>query len=204
MSRVVDLGGDQEGQTPVDPDDAQYLTEAFVHIRTRADLNDAEADNIADGALWIDDQDLRVDDVLNQTFLRELHRLMFGQVWTWAGKFRQREMTLGVDPLQIQERTQTLLGDVRYWIEHDTYGLSGAGARFHHELVVIHPFVNGNGRHARWATNALAKAVGLGVDHYSWGERSGLSPPEARNRYLSALRAADERDFGPLIDYVVS
>ena len=194
-----DLGGDEDGQTPVDLDDAQYLTAEYSFIRTRGELNDAEASNITDALLWLDDQELAIGDVLNQTFLRDLHRRMFAEVWTWAGQLRQRDTTIGIAPAQIPERLHGLLGDVLYWIEHGTYSESGISVRFHHRMVFIHPFVNGNGRHARLASSALARTLGLGTDHLSWGARSGLGPADARRQYLSALRAADQGDYELLL-----
>jgi Fic-DOC domain mobile mystery protein B len=193
------LGGDDEGQTPVDADDAQYLEPAYTHLRTRAELNDAEASNITDALLWLDDQDLTPNDLLHQPFLRDLHRRMFGDIWTWAGQLRRRDTTIGVPPTQIQERLQLLLGDVAYWIEHATYDNSEISVRFHHQLVFVHPFVNGNGRHARLAATALAVSLGLDSNHLTWGARSGLPPADARRQYLAALREADRGNYEPLL-----
>lgn len=194
------LGDDEDGQTPVDADDAQYLTAAYASIATRGELNDAEADNITDALLWLGDQTLTTADVLSQTFLRELHRRMFGEVWSWAGQTRRRETTIGVAPAQIQERLQILMGDTAYWVDHQTFPASEISIRFHHLLVSIHPFVNGNGRHARLAAGALADSLGLGPDHLSWGARGGLPVAEARRRYLSALRSADRGDYSALLE----
>ncbi|MEU4602284.1 mobile mystery protein B [Kribbella sp. NPDC023972] len=200
----MQLSGHEDGQTPVDADDAQYLTADYSWIRTRDELNDAEASNITDALIWLEDEDLAASDLLHQSFLRELHHRMFGEVWSWAGRIRTRDTTIGVPPVQIQERLQALLGDTLFWIEHGTYGSSELCVRFHHQLVFIHPFVNGNGRHARLAAGALADSLGLGPDHLSWGARSGQSPSEARRRYLDALRAADKGDYTDLLANAVS
>jgi Fic-DOC domain mobile mystery protein B len=106
--------------------------------------------------LWLGDQVLEPGDLLHQSFLRELHRRMFSAVWTWAGKLRQRDTTICVQPSRIQEELQVLLGDAAFWIEQETFGSSEICVRFHHRLVFIHPFVNGNGRHARLTAGALA------------------------------------------------
>ena len=196
---MTQLSSHEDGQTPVDADDAQHLTDSYAWIGTRDELNDAEASNITDALLWLEDQELGADDLLNQSVLRELHRRMFGEVWNWAGLLRRRDTTIGVPPVQIQERLQTLLGDTLFWIEQGTYGASEICIRFHHRLVFIHPFVNGNGRHARLAAGALADSLGLGPDHLSWGARSGQSAVEARRRYLDALRAADRGDYTDLL-----
>ncbi|MEV6286500.1 mobile mystery protein B [Kribbella sp. NPDC051770] len=194
------LGGDEDGQTPVDADDAQYLNPAYASIATRAELNDAEADNITDALLWLGDQVLSTADLLCQSFVRELHQRMFGEVWSWAGQTRRRETTIGVAPAQIPERLQILLGDTAYWVEHGTYSESEISIRFHHLLVSIHPFVNGNGRHARLAAGALADTLGLGPGHLSWGARGGLPVAEARRQYLAALRQADRGDYTALLE----
>ncbi|MFC6155895.1 mobile mystery protein B [Kribbella jiaozuonensis] len=201
---MTGLGGSQDGQTPVDADDAQYLNDDYAWIRSRDELNDAEASNIADGLLWLGDQVLEPGDLLHQSFLRELHRRMFGEVWTWAGKLRQRDTTIGVLPSRIQEELQVLLGDAAFWIEQETFGSSEICVRFHHRLVFVHPFVNGNGRHARLAAGALADSLGLGADHLTWGRRSGVPASEARRYYLDALRAADTGDYAALLANAIS
>ena len=200
----MELGESEEGQTPVDADDAQYLTDDYTWIRTRNELNDAEASNIADALLWLGDQELAPHELLHQSFLRDTHRRMFGEVWTWAGKLRQRDTTIGLPPARIQEELQVLLGDTGFWIEAGTYDPTECCVRFHHRLVFIHPFVNGNGRHARLVASALAGSLGLGPDRLTWGRRSGLSAGEARRHYLDALRAADRGDYTDLLTNAIS
>jgi Fic-DOC domain mobile mystery protein B len=200
----MDLGGVEEGQTPVDADDAQHLTADYAWIATREELNDAEASNIADAVLWLIDQDVTADDILQYTFLRELHQQMFGQIWSWAGKPRQRDTTIGITPARIPEELHMLLGDVRYWIEQQTYNAVEVCVRFHHRLVFIHPFVNGNGRHARLIASVLAEALDLAPDVLSWGARSGVPADTARRTYLEALRSADAGDYAPLLASAVS
>ena len=73
----------------------------------------------------------------------------FGDVWKWAGSFRKTEKNIGIDPYEIPAQLRQLLDDVSYWVENDTYPPKELAARFHHKLVYIHPFQNGNGRHAR-------------------------------------------------------
>jgi Fic-DOC domain mobile mystery protein B len=200
----MDLGASADGQTPVDADDAQYLTEQFSWITTREELNDAEAANIADAILWLDDQGLTADDLLQHSFLRELHRQMFGEVWSWAGQPRRRDTTIGIAPARITEELHLLLGDVSFWIAQETYSPLETCVRFHHRLVFIHPFVNGNGRHARLIAGAVAESLGLGPDALTWGARSGLPADSARRQYLDALRAADAGDYTQLLANAVS
>lgn len=200
----MDLGGSADGQTPVDADDAQYLTAEYSWICAREELNDAEASNIADAMLWLGDQEPRPGDILQHGFLRELHRRMFGDVWNWVGKPRQRDTTIGIAPARILEELQLLLGDVIFWIEQNTYDALEICVRFHHRLVFIHPFVNGDGRHARLIAGALAESLGLGSEALSWGSRSGAPASKARHEYLAALRTADTGDYGPLLANAVS
>ena len=95
-----------------------------------------------------------------------------------------------------------LLDDCRYWIEHGTYPPDEIAARFHHRLVLIHPFANGNGRHARLATDLLL--VVIGQPRLTWGQVNLVNAGETRKAYVAALRAADGHDIGPLLAFVRS
>ena len=139
------------GATPLDPDELTGLK--FPHIETRGELDQMEQVNIQDGLRWLGKQ--KVTNVLSDIFLRELHKRLFGEVWSWAGSFRLTEKNIGVAPEQIAVTLKNLLDDVKYWREHKTYDPQEIALRFHHRLVQIHCYPNGNGRHARIATDAL-------------------------------------------------
>jgi fido (protein-threonine AMPylation protein) len=76
------------------------------------------------------------------------------------------------------------------------------GARFHHRLVFIHPFPNGNGRHSRLMTDVLMKD--LGARRFTWGQGSLVSPSDLRKKYITALKSADNGNIKPLLDFVRS
>jgi len=187
------------GATPLDPDEAEGLLPD--HISTRGELNAWEQLNIVKGTEWIRNK-VAVQDILTQDTVRELHRRMFSETWTWAGRFRRSLKNIGVAPEAISERLYNLLADVAYWIEHQTYSVDEIGCRFHHRLVAIHPFPNGNGRHARIITDALLKALG-GVP-FSWGSGSIDNPGIVRERYIRSLRDADGQGYSALIRFVRS
>lgn len=186
-----------DGATPLDPDEAEGLLPD--HISTRGELNAWEQLNIVKGAEWIREK-AGVQDILTQDTVRELHRRMFSDTWRWAGRFRGSLKNIGVAPEAISERLYNLLADVTYWLEHQTYSLDEIGCRFHHRLVAIHPFPNGNGRHAPIITDALLRA--LRVVPFSWGSGSIDKPGIVRERYMSSLRAADGEDYSALIRFV--
>jgi len=194
---------DPPGATPLDPDEAAGLRLSWV--ATRGDLNAAEAQNITGAVTWVASRRLTTDQVLRDGFLRELHQRMFGEVWNWAGIYRQTEKNIGVDPRDISVRVRSLVDDVPFWIADPTpsaWSTDEIGARFHHQLVFIHLFPNGNGRHGRLATDLLL--LSLGVEPFSWGRGDLGDVGEVRARYISALRAADGAEFGPLLDFARS
>lgn len=189
---------DPEGATPLDPDERQGLK--FRHVTTRGELDELEQANIASGLAWLARRSKK--DVLTVQFIRELHRRLFGDVWKWAGRFRQTEKNIGIDPLHIPVRLRMLLDDARYWAEHSTYTPLEAAARFHHRLVQIHPFPNGNGRHGRIAADLYLEEV-FGHERVDWEAGHNLqSMSERRRQYITALRAADAGDLGPLLVFV--
>ena len=188
---------EDDASTPLTAEEREGLIPSYVTLRR--ELNEAEQANILEAEQWAFS---RKRNVLDERFLTDLHKRMFGRVWRWAGKFRHTERNVGVDPHRIATDLRKLLDDSRYWIEHNTYPLDEISARFHHRLVYIHPFPNGNGRHARLATDLLL--VALGQSRFSWGRTSLVNPGETRHVYVAALRAADGSDIRPLLEFVRS
>jgi Fic-DOC domain mobile mystery protein B len=186
------------GSTPLDPDEIDGLLPA--HLGTQEELNQWEQANIDRALAWL--ASARRPDMLTEGFVRELHRRMFGDTWRWAGRFRSTERNIGVAPEQIGPRLRDLLDDARYWLEHGTYSPDEAAARFHHRLVAIHCFANGNGRHARLITDVLLAEQGAAP--FSWGRGDLVHEGDARDRYLAALRAADRGDASALLAFVRS
>ncbi len=186
-----------DASTPLTPEEREALIPSYITLR--AELNEAEQANILEAEEWAFG---RKRDVLDERFLKTLHKRMFGRVWRWAGEFRLTERNIGVDPYQVAIDLRNLLDDCRYWIEHGTYESDEIATRFHHRLVSIHPFPNGNGRHARLATDLLLAK--LGHPRFSWGRVNLVDPGETRQAYVAALRAADNHDIGPLLEFVRS
>jgi Fic-DOC domain mobile mystery protein B len=190
-----------DGATPLDLDEMEGLK--HPHVTTRAQLDELEDANIQEGQAWLARRLRRRVDVLAEDFVRELHRRLFGDVWSWAGTFRKTEKNIGVDPFQIPMQLRMLLDNARYWHQHGTYPEPlEAGARFHHRMVQIHPFPNGNGRHARAAADAYMLRL-FGRARIDWTAGQSLQVDnERRQQYLAALRAADGYDFDPLLKFV--
>jgi Fic-DOC domain mobile mystery protein B len=187
-----------EGATPLDQDEMAGLK--HPHIETRGELDQLEQQNIQDGYNWLTRQ-RKYKDLLREDFILEMHRRFFGSVWSWAGRFRQSDKNIGIDHSHIAVALRNLLDDARFWVEHGTYGREEFAARFHHRLVSIHPFPNGNGRHARILTDVILENV-LGVAPVNWGAGALVNDTDHRHDYIAALRAADQNDYGPLITFV--
>lgn len=185
------------GATPLDANELACLLPK--HITTQGELNEWEQLNILQGEAWARKQR---KEIIDEAFVRQLHKQMFGETWSWAGSFRKSDKNIGVDWQHIGVHLRDLLSDVRYQIEHATYPPDEIATRFHHRLVAIHPFPNGNGRHARVMADLLVQK--LGQPRFSWGSKSLTEATETRTRYIDALRAADNRDYQPLLAFVRS
>lgn len=187
------------GATPLDPDEADGLIPS--HITTQGQLNEWELVNIVDGERWAFSR--KQKNLLGIEFVRRLHKRMFGDTWRWAGTFRSTEKNIGVDPARIQPALLDLFKDVGTQLEHKSYSLDEIAARFSHRLVSIHPFANGNGRLSRAMADLLL--VQQGAERFSWGAKKNIvSEGDTRQAYLDALRAADARDYAPLLAFVRS
>ena len=183
---------EDDAATPITPDERAQLIPTY--ITTRAELNEAELANIVEADGWAF---RRRRDVLDATFLKNLHKRMLNRVWYWAGQYRTTERNIGIEAYRIEPELYQLLGDVRFWVESATYPLDEIAVRFHHRLVSIHPFPNGNGRHARIAADLLA--VQLASARFTWGSENLVEVADTRRRYIAALQAADDYDIGPLL-----
>ena len=188
-----------EGATPLSEDELQGLIPG--HIVTRSQLDAWDALNIDKALRWLNRA--KLGNVLSEPFVRQLHKKMFDITWRWAGQYRMTEKNLGIKVWQIQDEVPKLCGDARYWIEHRTFPPDEIAVRFHHKLVWIHPFPNGNGRHARLMADILVKRV-LGWPPFSWGGTSLERAGETRRKYLEALHEADHYEFGPLLSFARS
>lgn len=188
-----------DGATPLDPDESEGLR--LTHITTREELNLFEAENIRAGMEWA--WCSRRKEIVSESFMRLLHKKMFGSVWRWAGEFRKSNKNIGVPREMISIELRQLCEDVGWWMEHETFAPDEIAARFHHRLVAIHLFANGNGRHARMIADLLLEKK-LGLSRFSWGGNEISRPNECREQYVRALQAADKGDYTQLLRFVRS
>ena len=186
-----------ENATPMTPEEVRELIPA--HIAYRSELNEAEQENIARAQDWALG---RKRDPLTEKFVRDLHWRMLGDVWRWAGKFRTSERNIGLAYWEIPVALRQLLDDARAWIEYKTYPADEIAVRFHHGLVRIHPFPNGNGRHSRLMADLLV--MRLGRTRLSWGRANLQDAGAVLRRYIAALQAADNHNIGPLLAFARS
>jgi Fic-DOC domain mobile mystery protein B len=175
------------GNTPLDADELMQL---IPSLATKEELNEWERKNILEAAKWaLNSRVLKRADPFVEPYLRELHRRMFDQTWRWAGKYRRSNKNLGVPFHQILNHLAALLGDAQYWMEHGTFDLDEIAVRFHHRLVWIHPFSNGNGRHARLLADVIVRKHGR--EEFSWGAWELVEAGPARVEYIRCLKTAD-------------
>ena len=184
-----------DGATPIDPDESDALIPA--HIATHAELNAWEQANIVAAEQWAFAR--RHGDCLRMEFVFELHRQMFADTWRWAGKARTTGKNVGVPASEIRPELAKLIADAHLWIDASAYSPDEIAARFHHRLVQIHAFPNGNGRHARLLTDLLLSQ--LGRPRFSWGRETLDSAGSARERYLAALKDADRGSLKALMAF---
>lgn len=184
-----------DNSTPLTAEEKDGLKLKWITLRS--ELNEAEARNIAQAQVWLLSN--KSKDVCADTFLRNLHKRMFDDVWKWAGKYRTSERNIGVAPYQIPTKIMQLFDDVKFWIENKTYSNEEIAVRLHHKLVQIHPFPNGNGRVSRLIADLLLEKL-EGKKLY-WGNTNLANVSEIRSAYIAALRKADAGDYSDLLKF---
>ncbi len=192
-------GAHAPGATPLAPDDVDGLIPS--HIRTQAELNEWEEANILEARAWLARPRVRRVP-FDYLFALRLHKRMFVRTWRWAGRICQRETNIGVDPGKIAQLLPQALENAEIQLAQSPGNIDRIAARLHHQLVCIHSFPNGNGRHARQLVDDLLS------EHrqrpFTWGSADLAARGAARERYLTALRAADVGDFSELFAFVRS
>lgn len=194
MSHVFE---EADNATPLTPEEREALIPADISYRH--ELNAAEQANIYRAQSWAL---ARRRELLTERFVKELHRRMLGEVWRWAGEFRTGERNIGIPSYEIPMTLRDLLGDARAWLEHGSYPPDEITVRVHHRLVQIHPFPNGNGRHARLMADLII--ISLGRERFSWGSANLQDAGSVRRDYIAALKAADKYDIDPLLAFARS
>jgi Fic-DOC domain mobile mystery protein B len=170
-------------------------------LSTRAQLNEVERLSIQAARVWaMRDAVLQRSDLFTEEFVRSLHRRMFGRIWRRAGQYRTTSLELGWEAHRVPEGVRMFLDDAEGWLRFSTYPLHEVAVRLHHRFVSIHPWSNGNGRHARLMADIVVASHG--EEPLTWGSQAAaVEPGSARSRYFAAIRMADAGDMGPLLEF---
>ncbi len=189
------------GQTPLDEDEKLGLIPSLI---TRSDLDKWEQENILEARKWLVNQSILTKyEIFREPFILDLHKRMFKHVWKWAGNFRKSNKNIGVEYFLISQELRLLLDDTKYWLENDTYNIADLAIIFHHRLVKIHLFANGNGRHSRLMADIII--IKYKGEPLSWGSNSDLTKPdEIRKCYIVALKEADRGNYESLLEFARS
>ena len=178
------------GETPIDPSGLRDTS-----IRNRKQLNEAEGRNIASAIFTYLIGELTPEMApFDFVWALQLHKEMFGEVWTWAGIARKIDLNLGVPWQQVETQLYDLLQRLPYWKDMPLMEQAG---RLHHRAVAIHPFENGNGRWSRMLANIWLKRQGGALT--IWPEEAVGSSSVIREEYLEVVKAADRMDFALLV-----
>ena len=187
-----------DSQTALDEDEKEGLL--IKSISTRAELDEFEQQNIERAIAWTMKKRFKIKEILSESFVRKLHKMMFDQTWRWAGEFRKSNKNIGVDKFQIGMELKYLLDDCIFWVENKSFNHDEIAIRFKHRMVHIHPFPNGNGRHSRLIADVLIEH-GFGGRVFSWGSGNLAPKSTIRKDYLNSLFAADKDNYEPLIKF---
>lgn len=190
-----------DGQTPLEVDEKESLL--IKSISTRGELDEFEQQNIEDAIQWSLTRKFKPAQILSESFIKDLHKKMYGSVWRWAGEYRKTNKNIGVDQLEISIALRSLIDDAKYWLENNVYEPDEFAIRFKHRLVSIHCFPNGNGRHSRMIADIIIEKI-YNQPVYSWGSDSISGDEDIRAQYLKAIRNADKGNFDLLLKFARS
>ena len=190
----------KEGDTLLSPEELDELIPK--HITNRQQLDEVEQNNIEDAFQWLLSRKVdTIEQLISPEFQDELHKKMLGKVWKWAGKIRSREANIGVNPLKIEILRKQLIDDLMFWYENKTFDPIEIAIRFHHRLVQIHCYPNGNGRHTRIMADLILEKI-FNSAPIKWKGNDFININEFRTKYIAALKEADEGNYESLLECV--
>ena len=190
-----------DGQTPLNEEEQNGLL--IPSITTREELDEFEQLNIEKAIQWTFGKKWKAEQLFTEKFVKDLHKRMYGEVWKWAGAFRESEKNLGIKSYLIPTELKVLLDDAIFWVQNDTYSPVELAIRFKHRLVSIHCFSNGNGRHSRLMADLIMEKL-FNSTFFSWGSSNLVKATETRKAYIKAVKMADKQDLQPLIVFAKS
>ena len=167
-------------------------------------MDEAESLNIINAVEWLERG--RLPDLFTVEFYQELHSRMYDQVWSWAGTLRSptgARPNIGVAPERVpMELGRVAMEYYKEWAARDAEKLVPFIARYHHALVSVHPFDNGNGRWSRLCCDAVTEHLGK-ASPIVWATDTLIRNSEERTAYIAALQQADTGNYQLLIDYLI-
>ncbi|MGS0527182.1 mobile mystery protein B [Zobellia nedashkovskayae] len=188
----------KDGQTPLDEEEKEGLK--IKSITTQGELDEFEQLNIEKAVEWTIHSKFKVENILTEKFIKNLHKRMYSDVWKWAGQFRKTEKNIGIPWTQIGIELKNLLYDTKYWIDNNTFPPEEIAIRFKHRIVSIHCFPNGNGRHSRMMADIIMESI-FGNEIFNWHQSNMVKANETRKQYIKALIEADNGNFKKLIKF---
>lgn len=187
------------GATPVDDSSGLKL----LWVKTRDQLNEVEADHILKASSSYFSRRQFPSKWFNEPNLKKIHREMFKLIWDWAGIYYVGPLrNIGIRSQHIPTQVRELCADVLFWLTETTnLTFLEQSAYIHFRLAQIHPFPNGNGRHARLVADLYLHSLYGERPH--WPENILVADSSPRKEYIESLKSADQGDYSPLISLLV-
>jgi cell filamentation protein len=129
-----------------------------------------------------------------------IHRMWLGGIYPWAGRYRQVNLAKGDFPFAPAGQIPRLMHEFERGPLHEFTPCRFPGleeqaralAVVHAELILIHPFREGNGRCSRLLSVLMGLQAGLPALDFG-----GIRGVEKR-RYIAAIHASLDRDYQPM------
>jgi cell filamentation protein len=177
---------DNTSWTPFPDDNLLGLTDNNL-------LNEYEAKGITKAELFVFGLDTEIE--ISTSLILDIHKIAFGELYDWAGKWRNVNVTVGQlnppEPAQIIYLMYQFIDNLNFKISISKVQdeMVETLVYSHYEFVKIHPFNNGNGRTGRLLMNLVT--MKFGYKPLELYKRQG----ESRKLYIQSIQQADKGNF---------
>lgn len=165
--------------------------------------------NEADALLAVQERYLDIispDTRFTAKLICEMHKAWLGELYVWAGQYRTVEMQKGNFrwppasrvPQNMAAFEQEYLAKLTPCMPGQLALVSESVATIHAELLLVHPFREGNGRLARWLADLMFLQAGYPLPRYNF---SGRGASKHKTTYLNAVIKGYIQELKPLTDF---
>ena len=193
------------GEAGMEPGSGGRVLRNRLGIKKKTEIDQIELEHLlATQELWVAHVDYHT--VFSASMLCQMHQDWLGKIYDWAGRYRNVEVSKGGfiwPPARLVGQNMASF-EQNFLRQHTPCRPAAVKevalqvAIVHAELLLVHPFRDGNGRLARWLADLMFFQAGYPAPEYGF---IGVGSKRQRGRYLAGVQQGYLQNYRFLADF---